>query len=169
MHSVNLYSKTNYAVQPTLILECHLASQQEIPPTEAYIQKLGAEHKLTSYIATSSEAEYEELWQARKDALFAAYKLYRCPPQCGNTGKKTRVAVFVTDVCVPLPKLPAIISETEQDFNKEGFPCPIAAHIADGNYHCFIPHDTNDPKQVEIVTRLNSKLIKASNYGLGSQ
>lgn len=168
MFAVNQYSKTDYEVKPTLILECHLTSTQEVEPAEEHIKKIGSETNYTSYIATADEKEYEQLWAARKDALFAAYKLYKCPPQCGNTNKKPRIAVFVTDVCVPLPNLPAVITQTENDYHAEGFPCIIAAHIADGNYHCFIPHDTNDAKQVDILNKLNAKMIQNAIQNGGS-
>ena len=70
--------------------------------------------------------------------------------------------MYVTDVCVPLSAVPAIVAETERDFETAGFPCVICAHIADGNFHCLIPYQRDElPRLKEVEGRLIDRALAA--------
>jgi len=61
---------------------------------------------------------------------------------------------MITDVCVPLTQLPALISATKQAISDSWLPAPIVAHAGDGNFHCLIMFDPDDPKDVAEAKRL---------------
>ena len=65
--------------------------------------------------------------------------------------------VYLSDTCVPISNIAQMISETEADFLKAGFPCIICAHIADGNFHCCIPYQ---PKDYGTVKEIETRMIK---------
>jgi len=163
VNAVNHYSKVDFVVKPTLLIECHLTDKSEIPAHENLIKKIASQSNYLNYTATASDAEYEQIWAARKDALFAALKLYRAPEYIATIpNHKQKVTIFVTDVCVPIPFLPQIIEETEKDFASHGIPCPIAGHVGDGNFHCLIPYDANDKRQVDAITTCNARMLRAA-------
>mgnify|MGYP000934307645 CR=1 FL=1 len=74
---------------------------------------------------------------------------------------KPKLAIFTTDVCVPLPALESAITAVEEDFEKNSvLPCPVVAHAGDGNFHCMIPYDTLDEEEVAQVTALNARMVR---------
>jgi D-lactate dehydrogenase (cytochrome) len=67
-----------------------------------------------------SESEREELWSARKEALWSVMAMK----------KNENDRVWTTDVAVPISRLPDIIEET-----KTGLLGAIVGHVGDGNFH----------------------------------
>ncbi|PWN38934.1 FAD-binding domain-containing protein [Ceraceosorus guamensis] len=64
------------------------------------------------------EAEMEELWSARKQALWAALEF-------AGEGKRC----WTTDVCVPISKLPQLVKRVKQETNDAGIYGPIVGHV----------------------------------------
>ena len=56
--------------------------------------------------------------------------------------------VYVGDVCVPISELPCSVSNAEKLFKKHNFPCTMCCHIADGNFHCLIPFNDDNEKNL---------------------
>ena len=73
-----------------------------------------------------SAGEMEELWSARKDALWSVM----AKKQDG------RDHVWTTDVAVPISRLPDIIEQTKEDLDSCGLLGSIVGHVGDGNFHC---------------------------------
>jgi len=89
----------------------------------------------------------DEVWEARRGCYLAAMR-YR--------GVKGGERVFVSDVCVPIPSLAECVALAEEDCRDLGLKCVICAHIADGNFHCLVPHQ---PANEEAVLQFERKVI----------
>jgi D-lactate dehydrogenase (cytochrome) len=94
----------------------------------AQVQTLASRAGSVSFEFAKNEAEREELWQARKEALWSVM---------AKGGGNPDMAVWTTDVAVPISKLPDIIEETQQEIKKSGLLASIVGHVGDGNFHCM--------------------------------
>uniref|UniRef100_A0A672RDK3 D-lactate dehydrogenase (cytochrome) n=1 Tax=Sinocyclocheilus grahami TaxID=75366 RepID=A0A672RDK3_SINGR len=63
---------------------------------------------------------------------------------------------YSTDVCVPISRLPQIIVETKEDLIRNN----ITGHVGDGNFHCLIVLDPNDPDEVQRVHFFTERLAR---------
>tara|TARA_R110002003_G_scaffold228_6_gene16622 strand:+ start:6436 stop:7782 length:1347 start_codon:yes stop_codon:yes gene_type:complete len=94
------------------------------------VQSLAKRSGSVSFEFAKSEQEKEDLWQARKEALWSVMAKSE-----GNDD----MAVWTTDVAVPISKLPQIIEETKAEIGKSGLLASIVGHVGDGNFHCQSP------------------------------
>uniref|UniRef100_A0A8C6M496 Probable D-lactate dehydrogenase, mitochondrial n=1 Tax=Nothobranchius furzeri TaxID=105023 RepID=A0A8C6M496_NOTFU len=67
---------------------------------------------------------------------------------------------YSTDVCVPLSRLPQIIVETKEDLLESRLTGPIAGHVGDGNFHCLMVVDPNDPDEQHRVHLFAERLAR---------
>lgn len=93
------------------------------------VQKLAKTAGSVSFEFAKSDQEREDLWQARKEALWAVMAKSE-----GNHD----MAVWTTDVAVPISRLPDIIDITKDEIAKSGMIGSIVGHVGDGNFHCKI-------------------------------
>ena len=77
-------------------------------------------NKGTKLVTATSEKEQEDLWRARKVALWSAME-YLPGSRC-----------WTTDVCVPISKFPELVAETKRDLDRLGVFGPIVGHAGDG-------------------------------------
>lgn len=91
--------------------------------------------------------ECEELWEARKEALWSVMA----------QRKDDTDHVWTTDVAVPISRLPDIIDETKADISKSGLTGAIVGHVGDGNFHAIILY--ND-KEHDIADALVHQMVK---------
>ncbi|EJD00218.1 FAD-binding domain-containing protein [Fomitiporia mediterranea MF3/22] len=97
------------------------------------------------YMHITKEDDVESLWADRKNALFGLLKMYP-----GSKG-------FITDVCVPVSKLPDLIVATKQELSVRNLVSPLGGHVGDGNFHCFILYQDN--KELELVKEVVDVMI----------
>ncbi len=152
MDSVNKHENTSYPVAPTLFLEFHGTSADDVSRACKETEEVAKSCGCTKFESTDNEKEIDKMWEARRNAFFAAFK--------ARTHTRP-LAVFVSDVCVPVHKLPEAVDDTEKDFaTNSKLPCPIIGHVADGNFHCLIPYDPHDPAEVAEITALNARMVR---------
>jgi len=83
-----------------------------------------------------------KLWTARHKLWYAALQL-----RPGARG-------VITDVCVPISKLPEMVTKTREDVDKSGIIGPMFGHVGDGNFHVillFDPADVEEYKRCKAV------------------
>lgn len=102
------------------------------------VQKLAKSTAGQSFEFARGEEEMQELWSARKEALWSVMAMKRDPQD----------HVWTTDVAVPISKLPDIIEATKQDMAQSGLLAGICGHVGDGNFH-----GKKDPFYVRLVVR----------------
>uniref|UniRef100_A0A8C3JT37 D-lactate dehydrogenase (cytochrome) n=1 Tax=Calidris pygmaea TaxID=425635 RepID=A0A8C3JT37_9CHAR len=139
------YSKMELPVTATLLLELHgsrngLAEQQQ--QAEEIVRLNGG-----SGLAWAEEPEERgRLWAMRHDAWYAALALR---PGCQG---------YSTDVCVPISRLPEVVVETKRDLQDSGLTGPMVGHVGDGNFHCILIFDTQDPEETRRVHAFTQRL-----------
>ncbi|NXT62983.1 LDHD protein, partial [Chaetops frenatus] len=155
----------------TLLLELHgsrhsLAEQQQ--QTEEIVRQNGG----CGLAWAEGLEEREQLWSMRHNAWYAALALR---PGCqvrhkdGDDGGSTQSAVsatalpslvqgYSTDVCVPISRLPDVVVETKQDLQASGLTGPMVGHVGDGNFHCLLIFNSQDPEEAQRVHAFTQRL-----------
>ncbi|XP_006878668.1 PREDICTED: probable D-lactate dehydrogenase, mitochondrial [Elephantulus edwardii] len=145
MDACNRYSKLSCSVAPTLFLEFHGSEQtvaEQLQRAEEITQQNGGAH-----FSWAKEAEdRSRLWTARHNAWYAALAL--------RPGAKG----YSTDVCVPISRLPEILVQTKEDLKASGLTGAIVGHVGDGNFHCILLVDPEDPQELHRVKAFAQKL-----------
>ncbi|EFC36609.1 hypothetical protein NAEGRDRAFT_75708 [Naegleria gruberi] len=160
--AVNKQFNRDFEVSPTLFFEFHGADEASLKVSSEIVEEIAKKHGGREYLATTDENEQKEVWHARRNVYYAAFKL--------KEGKKGDVKLYVTDVCVPVSKLADIIELSERDvveFNenqaKTGnftLPPAIVGHVGDGNFHFMIPYLDSNKQELETILQFNDVLIK---------
>ncbi|KAJ4005944.1 D-lactate ferricytochrome c oxidoreductase [Fusarium irregulare] len=115
-------------------------------------------NRSTAYTFASDENERNELWSARKNALWSMIAMKKSP-----TDK-----VWTTDVAVPMSRLPDIIDFAKADIEKSGLLGSIVGHVGDGNFHTLLlfPEDKRHVAE-GIVHRMVDKAIEMKGTATG--
>ncbi|NWW17330.1 LDHD protein, partial [Falcunculus frontatus] len=155
----------------TLLLELHgsrnsLAEQQQ--QTEEIVRQNGG----SGLAWAEGLEERERLWSMRHNAWYAALALR---PGCqvrhkdGADGGSTHGAVsatalpslaqgYSTDVCVPISRLPDVVVETKQDLQASSITGPMVGHVGDGNFHCILIFNSQEPEEAQRVHAFTQRL-----------
>jgi D-lactate dehydrogenase (cytochrome) len=147
MDAVNRYSRTSFAVAPTLFFEFHSDSHAHVADQARTVQALAAERGGHDFQWATRLEDRERLWQARHDTLYASRAL--------RPGSRAQI----TDVCVPISALAECILDTQQDNLSAPFPISLVGHAGDGNFHLLYLLDVNSPGEIEAARRLNERLV----------
>ena len=90
------------------------------------VKKMAKGSGSLSFEFAKGDEEKQELWSARKEALWSVMAKRR------DEGDH----VWTTDVAVPISRLPDIIEETKEDVMKSGLETVATlGHVGDGNFH----------------------------------
>jgi D-lactate dehydrogenase (cytochrome) len=135
---------------PTLFFK-FAGTQSSVKEQVSQVQAMAKKSGSVSFEFAKSEQEKEDLWQARKEALWSVMAKGE-----GNDD----MAVWTTDVAVPISKLPQIIEETKAQIGKSGLLASIVGHVGDGNFHC---------KSLIFIFHIRSLLTQRSNHPIQSQ
>jgi D-lactate dehydrogenase (cytochrome) len=147
MAALNAYSKMSYREMPTLLLEFHGSEASVIEQAET-VQELARENGGLDFQWATKAEERSKLWEARHHAYFACLQL------------KAGSRALSTDVCVPISRLAECIVATAEDIKKASMPIPLFGHVGDGNFHCVILVDPNNPADVDEAKAFNVRVVK---------
>ncbi|RGP74808.1 d-lactate dehydrogenase cytochrome [Fusarium longipes] len=116
----------------------------------AQVQGLAKKAGSKTFEFAKSQEEQEELWSARKEALWSTMAV-----------KKPGDHVWTGDVAVPMSKLPDLIEATKEDMAKSGLFASIVGHVGDGNFHTILLYnDSERPKAEAVVHRMVKKAVE---------
>ncbi|KAF2006747.1 hypothetical protein P154DRAFT_517772 [Amniculicola lignicola CBS 123094] len=126
----------------------------------AQVQKLAKATGSQSFEFAKNQEEQDELWSARKEALWSVMAQGHGSEEMG---------IWTTDVAVPISKLAQIIDETKEDISKSGILGSIVGHVGDGNFHSIILYNkkTEHAKTEEIVHRMVKRAIELEGTATG--
>jgi D-lactate dehydrogenase (cytochrome) len=144
--AVNGYSKLALPELPMLLFEFHGSPSSVREQAEA-VQEIARDHGGRDFAWASTPEERTRLWTARHNAYFACLQL---KPGCRSC---------TTDVCVPISRLADCIDETLKDLAASFLPAPILGHVGDGNFHCAILANPNDPRELAEAERLSQSIV----------
>ncbi|KAF2758779.1 FAD-binding domain-containing protein [Pseudovirgaria hyperparasitica] len=122
------------------------------------VQKLAKKAGSKGFEFARSADEANELWSARKEALWSTMAKKR----------DDNDHVWTTDVAVPISRLPQIIEETKADIASSGLFASIVGHVGDGNFHSILLYNDNERKTAEdVVHRMVARAIEMEGTATG--
>jgi len=145
--AVNQRDKLGLPELPMLLFEFH-GSPASVEEQARTVQDIAAEHGGEGFRWATQPEDRTRLWEARHHAYFACLGL---KPGCRSV---------TTDVCVPISRLAECIDATIADTEASFLPAPILGHVGDGNFHCAILADPNDPRELAEAERLNELIVR---------
>jgi len=143
----NAYSKLSLPETPLLLLEFH-GTEADVAEQSRMFGEIAAECGGGSFEWTTRQEDRTRLWQARHDAYWAV------------RGLRPGAQAVATDVCVPISRLAECVVETEKDLATVGLISPIVGHVGDGNFHCSLLCDVNDPDEMQRAEGFLHRLVE---------
>ncbi|KKP04225.1 hypothetical protein THAR02_03681 [Trichoderma harzianum] len=128
----------------------------------AQVKALASQAGSKSFEFAKNETERDELWSARKEALWSTM-----------SAKKEGDRVWTGDVAVPMSRLPQLIEETKADIQKSGLFASIVGHVGDGNFHTILLYNDAQRKKAEaVVSRMVKRAVElegtvSGEHGVG--
>ncbi|KAG5918727.1 hypothetical protein E4U42_006754 [Claviceps africana] len=114
------------------------------------VQRLASQAGSKSFEFARSQDEQDELWAARKEALWSTMSVMR-------EGDR----IWTGDVAVPMSRLPQLIKETKEDMRKSGLTGSIVGHVGDGNFHTILAYSEVQRNKAEaVVHRMVKRAIE---------
>ncbi|MCA9708224.1 MAG: FAD-binding protein, partial [Myxococcales bacterium] len=146
IEACNRYSDLDNPVAPTLFFEFHGSARGVAEQVET-VEAICTEHGGQGFVWASDHMGRDRLWKARHDAYWAGLALR---PGC---------RAMTTDVCVPISRLTACVTETRADLDASGLFGPIVGHVGDGNFHVLLLLDPDDPAQLLEAEAFHARLV----------
>jgi len=143
----NAYSNLSYPEKPTLFLEFH-GTEDTVRIQSEQFAEIAAECGGDEFQWTANAEERTKLWNARHNAYWAGRAL---DPSLNGLS---------TDVCVPIPRPPECVAETQADIQNSGLLAPIVGHAGDGNFHVLVLFNDKDPASVANVEAFTERLSR---------
>ncbi|KAF2713827.1 hypothetical protein K504DRAFT_498620 [Pleomassaria siparia CBS 279.74] len=140
-------TKKTWKAAPTLFFK-FAGTPSSVKEQIGQVQSLAKKAGSVSFEFAKSEQEKEDLWQARKEALWSVMA----------KAENDDMAVWTTDVAVPISKMPEIIEETQLEIKKSGLLGSIVGHVGDGNFHSIILY--NKKTDHALVSKLVHDMVK---------
>lgn len=147
LRAINAYSKTTLREADSLFFEFH-GSEAGVREQAEQVQAIAAEHGGQDFEWAERPEDRTRLWNARHTAFFA---ILQSRPGC---------RAVLTDTCVPISRLADSIAGARRLLDASSLPASIGGHVGDGNFHCAILVDPNQPHEVEEAEQLNAQIVR---------
>ncbi len=147
IRAINAYDKLNLPEQTTLFFEFH-GTEAGVQEQARTVQELATEHGGEGFQWATRPEDRTKLWNARHNAYFAALQMR---PGC---------RAISTDTCVPISRLADSLTGARDILDRASVPTAILGHVGDGNFHCVLLLDPNDPKEVAECEKLNDEIVQ---------
>ena len=143
---------------PTLFFKFSGASPAAVKDSISAVRAAAKAEGSKSFEFARNEEEADELWAARKEALWSVM-----------AKKRDGDRVWTTDVAVPLSALPTIIEETQADIQRTGLLASIVGHVGDGNFHAIILYNEKEEREKAdgLVHRMVKRAIELEGTATG--
>lgn len=146
IRAINAYSKLSLREAPTLFFEFH-GSETAVAEQAALVQELAAGNDGADFEWATQPEERTRLWNARHDAYFAGLQM------------RPGARAIATDTCVPISRLAESLEGARTLLEASGFPSMILGHVGDGNFHCLILVDADNPEEMARAEALNHEIV----------
>ena len=117
-------TEREWVEQPTIFFK-FAGTESGVKEEVATVEGIANASGNTEFIFAQDEQEAEDLWLARKTMLWGGQALK----------KRDDDHTWITDVAVPMSRLPDLIELTKKDLGASGLPAAIVGHVGDGNFH----------------------------------
>lgn len=169
MHCINYcgYFTREWLEVPTLFFKVGGLNKTVVDEHVAEIQRISRANSCQNFLFARSEDEKEELFDARKNALYAILDY-------GRNEISADVKLWITDIAVPLSRLPTYVDKIAGLADREGLQRVLLGHVGDSNIHfdIFYTADTEEKckKVVDEMTiiGLENEGTSSGEHGIGT-
>ncbi|WEJ93886.1 FAD/FMN-containing dehydrogenase [Yamadazyma tenuis] len=146
MHCINYsgYFTQEWAEVPTLFFKVGGMSKAMVDEQVKVLKEISVKNNCKDFIAAKSEEEGKELFSARKNAFYAILNY-------GRNEIDPDIRLWVTDIAVPLSKLPPVLDQIYAMIRESGFQSVILAHAGDANFHCDVFYKDHEKDKCESL------------------
>src|SRR5699024_3582137 len=142
----------HFPVEHSLFFEFAGSENTAIRETET-TRKHMYELDCDNWEVAETEKDKNELWKARHEVSLSFRH---------QKGKN----LLGTDVCVPISKLPSMVSFAREILSESRLQGGILGHVGDGNFHTLILYDDQSNEEFQAVNNINEPLVyKALEVG----
>ena len=147
VRACNRHSKLALPESPCLFVEFH-GSEAGVAEQSERFGEIAADLGGGPFEWATAAEDRTRLWQARHDVYWSGFTL--------RPGAKT----IPTDVCVPISRLAACVTETQRDIAETRLVAPIVGHVGDGNFHVGLLVDEDDAEEMARVAAFMERLVR---------
>lgn len=147
IRAINKHDKLTLPEQTTLFFEFH-GSESSVKEQAEVVQELATEHGGAGFEWATRPEDRTRLWNARHNAYFASLQMR---PGC---------RAISTDTCVPISRLADSLEGAQAILDRADTYTAILGHVGDGNFHCVLLLDPNDPAEVAACEQLNDEIVQ---------
>jgi D-lactate dehydrogenase (cytochrome) len=145
IRAVNAYKQTAYPQEMTVFLEFH-GNAEGVKADAAFAEELASQHQALAFDSSTDPLERTRLWEARHSVFYAQL--------ADNPNKRN----FVTDVAVPISKLPEVVTASLERFREAGLNTYLVGHVGDGNFHLAVFFE-DKPGELECVEKVSEAMV----------
>ena len=145
MYAINQAGNTDrtWKETPTIFFKFSGPTMSGVKEQIDLVKKYAKENGALNFDLGATEEAAEELWHARKTALWSFLALKEQPDH-----------QFVSsDVAVPISRLADIIEDTKAKLVASGLKGSVLGHLGDGNFHAAILHSAEDKSVAERIIK----------------
>ena len=146
VRACNAYSKLTLPETPLLLLEFH-GSEVDVAEQSKNFKEIAADCGGGDFTWTTRPEDRTNF--GRPGTMLLVRQALR--PGAG---------VVATDVCVPISRLADCVGETEDDLLRLRLQSPIVGHVGDGNFHCSLLCDVDDPDEMARGEEFMHRLVE---------
>jgi D-lactate dehydrogenase (cytochrome) len=147
IRALNQHSKLELREAYTLFFEFH-GSDSSVAEQAKAVQQLATDNGGADFEWASRPEDRTRLWNARHNAYFACLQQR---PGC---------KAISTDTCVPISRLAESLEGARRLLEESGFQSMIIGHVGDGNFHCVILVNPDDPEEMQRAERVNDQIVR---------
>ncbi len=147
VRAINAYSKLELREQTTLFFEFH-GSEAGVAEQARTVQEIARDNGGEDFEWATRPEDRSRLWNARHNAYFAGLQL------------RPGARAITTDTCVPISRLADSLIGAHEILARAKVPTAILGHVGDGNFHCMLLVDPDDPAEMAECERLNAEIVR---------
>lgn len=143
---INEYSGEDFPVNHSLFFE-FAGTRKSVEQDVLFASRLMEELGCSNWISSGDRKLMEQIWKARKDLSYAIQQ-------------QKGLREIGGDVCVPVSRLPEIVTFARGEMDRSGLKGAIWGHIGDGNFHTSVMYNPLVPGEFELAEQTNDRLVK---------
>lgn len=134
--------------KPTLFIKFS-GTEDVVKDSIVACKTIAEAHGGTEFVIATEEKAMNDLWSARKQALWA---MLAVRPEGSQ--------IWSTDVAVPLSRLADIVDQSKSNASETGLFNSVLGHVGDGNFHQAVMYHADKPEEVKAVKSCVDRMIE---------
>lgn len=158
MHCINYsgFFTKNWFEWPTIFFKIGGINKTVVEEHIKELKAIACTNNCQAFLFARNEEEREELFSARKNGFYAMLTY-------GHREIDENIRVWVTDIAVPISRLPTVLQKINDLVKTSGFQSVVLGHLGDGNFHADLFYKNEEMVQAEKV------INKITDLGLANE